>query len=29
MPEHDTTPASVKQHVNEIYDKVGLRDRSL
>jgi glc operon protein GlcG len=29
MPENDTTPASVKEHVNEIYAKVGLRDRSL
>lgn len=28
-PEHDTTPDSVKRHVNEIYSKVGLGDRSL
>ena len=28
-PEHDTTPESVKKHVNEIYASVGLRDRSL
>ena len=29
MAEHDTTPESVKRHVNEIYAKVGLGDRSL
>lgn len=29
MPANDTTPESVKQHVNEIYAKVGLNDRSL
>jgi hypothetical protein len=29
MPENDTTPESVKQHVNAIYAKVGLGDRSL
>ncbi|MDB5883566.1 MAG: hypothetical protein JWP43_3444 [Ramlibacter sp.] len=29
MPAHDTTPESVKKHVNEIYAKVGLNDRSL
>jgi uncharacterized protein GlcG (DUF336 family) len=28
-PENDTTPDSVKQHINEIYAKVGLGDRSL
>jgi len=28
LPEHDTTPDSVKQHVNEIYEKVGLGDRA-
>lgn len=27
-PEDDTTPDSVKQHINEIYAKVGIRDRS-
>jgi uncharacterized protein GlcG (DUF336 family) len=27
--EHDATPDSVKRHVNEIYAKVGLGDRSL
>ena len=29
MPENDTTPENVKRHVNEIYAKVGLSDRSL
>jgi hypothetical protein len=29
MPANDTTPESVKKHVNEIYAKVGLNDRSL
>jgi len=29
MPAEDTTPESVKQHVNEIYAKVGLGDRAL
>jgi glc operon protein GlcG len=29
MPANDTTPESVKQHVNAIYAKVGLGDRSL
>ena len=29
MAEHDTTPESVKRHVNEIYAKVGLGDQSL
>jgi hypothetical protein len=29
MPEHDSTPDSVKQHVNAIYAKVGLQDRKL
>jgi hypothetical protein len=29
MPANDTTPESVKRHVNEIYAKVGLGDRSL
>jgi hypothetical protein len=29
MAAHDTTPDSVKQHVNEIYAKVGLGDRRL
>jgi glc operon protein GlcG len=28
-PANDTTPDSVKQHVNEIYAKVGLNDRTL
>jgi uncharacterized protein GlcG (DUF336 family) len=27
-PEDDTTPDSVKQHINEIYAKVGIQDRS-
>jgi glc operon protein GlcG len=27
--ENDTTPESVKQHVNEIYASVGLKDRAL
>ncbi|NPC54592.1 GlcG/HbpS family heme-binding protein [Caenimonas soli] len=29
MPANDTTPESVKKHVNEIYAKVGLSDRTL
>ena len=29
QPAHDTTPESVKQHVNAIYAQVGLQDRSL
>ncbi len=29
MPEHDTTPESVKQHINAIYAKVGLGDRNI
>ena len=29
MPVDDTTPESVKKHVNEIYNKVGLKDRAL
>ncbi len=29
MPMHDTTPESVKQHVNAIYEKVGLGDRNI
>lgn len=29
VPANDTTPASVKEHVNEIYAKVGLKDRTL
>jgi glc operon protein GlcG len=29
MPANDTTPESVKKHVNEIYAKVGLGDRTL
>jgi glc operon protein GlcG len=29
MAAHDTTPERVKKHVNEIYAKVGLSDRSL
>ncbi|HUG21898.1 GlcG/HbpS family heme-binding protein [Piscinibacter sp.] len=29
MPQNDTTPESVKQHVNEIYAKVGLSGRTL
>ena len=29
VPEKDTTPESVKKHVNEIYAKVGLKGRSL
>jgi glc operon protein GlcG len=29
VPEPDTTPESVKQHVNEIYAMMGLADRSL
>ena len=29
MPAHDSTPESVKKHVNEIYAKVGLNDRTL
>ena len=29
MPEHDTTPESVKAHVNEIYAKIGLANRSI
>jgi glc operon protein GlcG len=29
MPVDDTTPESVKKHVNEIYSKVGLKDRAL
>ncbi len=28
-PEHDDTPESVKQHINEIYAKLGLHDRKL
>ncbi len=28
-PEHDTTPESVKKHINEIYSKLGLDDRKL
>jgi uncharacterized protein GlcG (DUF336 family) len=28
-PEHDDTPPEVKQHINEIYAKVGLNDRKL
>ena len=29
MAAHDTTPESVKAHVNAIYAQVGLKDRSL
>ena len=29
MPAEDMTPESVKQHVNAIYSKVGLKDRAL
>jgi hypothetical protein len=29
MAAHDTTPDSVKKHVNEIYASVGLKDRVL
>jgi uncharacterized protein GlcG (DUF336 family) len=28
-PEHDNTPDSVKEHINEIYSKLGLDDRKL
>ena len=28
-PEHDSTPESVKEHINEIYSKLGLDDRKL
>ncbi|MGQ0522051.1 MAG: GlcG/HbpS family heme-binding protein [Betaproteobacteria bacterium] len=28
-PEHDDTPAEVKEHINEIYGQVGLGDRLL
>ena len=28
-PEHDNTPESVKEHINEIYSKLGLDDRKL
>ena len=29
LPEHDDMPDDVKQHINEIYNKVGLDDRTL
>lgn len=29
LPEHDDTPAEVKEHVNAIYARLGLQDRSL
>jgi len=29
VPERDDTPAEVKQHINEIYARVGLQDRKL
>ena len=29
MPAHETTPESVKAHVNEIYSRIGLDDRRL
>jgi len=29
MPVDDTTPESVKKHVNELYAKAGIKDRSL
>jgi glc operon protein GlcG len=29
LPEHDPTPANVKEHVNAIYEKVGLGERKL
>ncbi len=29
LPQNDTTPPEVRQHINEIYAKVGLGDRAL
>lgn len=27
VPEHDTTDANVKEHVNALYEKAGIKDR--
>ncbi|MFT5440628.1 MAG: glc operon protein GlcG, partial [Alphaproteobacteria bacterium] len=29
VKEHDDTPEDVKQHINELYSKIGLGDRPL